>query len=138
MAGDLNLGAQQAAAGLANGGKRFGKEIVQTCGQLFLVLALQLVEAVLQAVALNWIGAAMFRIPDTIQLGLDTANPLRQAFLEASSLGLEVGFSHILEPFLMSVDLLHHRLDALALAVEAGAEDRCHQCLDHSGSKYNW
>jgi hypothetical protein len=35
------------------------------------------------------------------------------------------------------VDLIYDRLNTLALSVEPRTEDRRHQWLDHSGSKYN-
>ena len=41
------------------------------------------------------------------------------------------------EPLFVPVNGVDDRLDALAVAVEAGAEDRGHEGFDHAGSKYN-
>jgi hypothetical protein len=73
-----------------------------------------------------------------LQLGLESTSGLTETLTKPKGLSLQLVLAEIPEPFLVAVDLVHDRLNTLALSVEAGAEDRCHQCLDHSASKYNW
>ena len=130
-------GADQPAAGLAHGGVGLGQEVVEPGLQLALVLGVQLVEATLQLVALDRVGAAVLGGPDLLQLGFDRAGPLGQPLAELRGLGLQLALAERLEPLFFGVDPVHHRLEALPLAVEASAEDRCHHGFDHAGSKYN-
>ena len=103
----------------------------------FLYCGLQLVEAALEPVPLGRIGAAVLGRADLLQLGLERAGALRETRPErrvwALSSSSVRSLSRSSSPWIGVDD----RLDALALALEPRAEDRGHQCLDHSGSKYN-
>ena len=72
-----------------------------------------------------------------LQLGLDRAGPLGQPGAERRGLTLELLLGQGREPLFVPVNGVDDRLDALAVAVEAGAEDRGHEGFDHAGSKYN-
>ena len=135
--GDLDGGAEQAPAGLPHGGKGLRKQLVQAGRELLLVAPLQILEPALELIPLDRIGAAVLGLPNLLQLGLERAGALSQTLAKPGRLGLQLGLAQLLEPLLVAVDLVHDRLDALALPVESRAEDRRHQCLDHSGSKYN-
>ena len=129
---------EQPAAGLPHCGERLRQQLVQTGGQLLLVPPLQLVEAALQPVPLDRIGAAVLGFSHLVQFGLERAGALGQPLAKAGGLGLQVGFTEVLEPLLLGVDLVHDGLDALPLSVESSTEDRGHESLDHSAFKYNW
>ena len=75
-------GAQQPAAGFANGGEGLGEKLVEARGQLLLVLVLQLVEPALQPIPLDRIGAAMLGLAHLLQLGLEGAGALREPLPE--------------------------------------------------------
>ena len=125
---------RQASRTVANAS---GKQVVQPGLQLALELGFQLVKPLLQPVALDRVGARVLGGPHLLELLLDRAGTLREALAEALGLGLELGLAECLESLLGGVDLVHHRLEAFALAVESSAEDRGHQGFDHAGSKYN-
>jgi hypothetical protein len=72
-----------------------------------------------------------------LELRLEGASALGQTLAEPLGLSLQLPLAQILEALLVGMDLIHDGLDALALTVESGAEDRCHQRFNHSESKYN-
>ena len=84
-------GAQQPAAGLPYRGECLRQQLVETGGQLLLVLPLQLVEAALEPVPLDRIGAAVLGFPHLLELGLERAGALGQPLAEAGGLRLELG-----------------------------------------------
>src|SRR3954469_16532415 len=135
--GHLDRGAEQATAGLTNGGKDLRQQLVEPGGQLLLIAPFQVVEAALENVSLDRIGATVLGLADLLELGPQFTGTLRQPLAKATGLSLEIRFAQVLELLLAFVDLVHDRLDLLALPVEPGAEDRRHQWLNHSGSKYN-
>src|SRR5262245_15955898 len=94
-------------------------------------------ELALQAIPLDRVGAAVFGGPYLLQLRLDRPGPPSEPGAEGGGLPLELVLGQAGKPLLMPVDEVDDRLDALAVAVEAGAEDRGHEGFDHAGSKYN-
>ncbi len=132
----LHGGAHQPAAGLPHGGEGLGEELVEGGGHVLLVDRLELLEAPLQLFALVGVRAAVLGLAHLVELRLDRAGALRQPRPEADGLGLELVVAQVLELRFLGVDGVDGRLDPLALAVEPRPEDRGHQILDHSASKY--
>ena len=79
----------------------------------------------------------MLGLANLFQFSLERPDPGSQTLPKARGLSLELGLVQLLESLLVTVDLVHDRLNALALPVESRSEDRGHECLDHSGCKYN-
>ena len=138
VSGDLDRSPEQPAAGFPYGRECLRQKLVQTSGYFLLVLPLQLMKAALELVPFDRIGAAMLGFSHLVELSLERAGALVQPLAKAGGLSLQVGFTEVLEPFFLGVDLIHDGLDALPLPVESRTEDRGHERLDHSASKYNW
>ena len=127
VAGDRHGGADQPAAGLAHRGIGLGKEVVQRGLQLALVLDLQLLVPALEPVPLHRIRAGVLGGLDLLQLGLDGSGPLAKPLPELPGLVLQLGLAEPLELLFLSVDPVHNGLEALALALVPGPQDRGHQ-----------
>src|SRR5262249_35350963 len=132
----LHCGAEKPAAGLAHRGECLGEQIVEADAKLLLVVGLDVVKPALEAVPLHRVGAAVLGLAHLFQLGLEGADALLETLPEEDGLGLELILTQVLETLLVGVNRLDDRLEPLTLSIEPRTEDRGHQILDHSGSKY--
>ena len=136
-AGDHDLGAQQPAARLAHRGERLGQQLVQRRRHRLLVLLLQLVELVLELLALDRIGTVVLGAPDLVALLPHRAHHLLDPGPEPGRLRLDVVVRELPQPRFVRVDLLHEGTELLHFAIVATADERAHQLLQHSGLKFS-
>jgi hypothetical protein len=69
----LYTGAHQAPARFPDRGKGLRKQFVQARGKFLLVAFLQVLEATLELIPLDRIGAGVLGLPDLLQLALERA-----------------------------------------------------------------
>ena len=123
-------------ARLPDRGVGLREQFVQGGRQGLLVAQLQLVRALLELGPFVGVGAGVLGCPDLVELGLELGRPFGKARAEARRLSLELVVAERPEQLFLGMNGVENRLDPAPLAVEPRSEDRGHQILDHSGSKY--
>ncbi len=121
--GDHDLAAKQPARCLPHGRERLGQQIVQRLLQLADERLLDPSQLVAEVRALGRIRTVVFRLLETLDLGVERAGPLRDRLAELDGLRLQLSVTERLQTHFVLVNRIHDRLDPLQLAVEPRPEN---------------
>jgi hypothetical protein len=127
----------QPPARLAHGGIRLGQQVVEHLCDGLPVLLVELLNPVLDRVALGRICALVLGLLCLVELGPQRARALGDDAAEVRGLPAQLLLGEVLELLLFPVDGVEQRLEALHLALVPRAEDRLDELLDHSPFLYS-